>query len=64
MTELGGCTDKGVFYVRDSIYDGTSQEPTYNYGNGYSDRYSQRIRTRSYNWIKYLANHAYTVHRL
>ncbi len=63
MADLGGCTDRGVFYIRDSIYSGTSQEPTYNYGNGYSDRYSERIRTRSYNWIRYLANHAYTVHR-
>jgi hypothetical protein len=61
---LGGCTNQGIFYVRDSIYDGTADEPTYDYGGGYySDLYSKRIVERSYNWVKFLANHAYTVHR-
>ncbi len=60
---LGGCTNQGIFYVRDSIYDGGADEPTYTYGGGYSDKYSKRIVERSYNWVKFLANHAYTVHR-
>ncbi len=61
---LGGCSSQGIFYVRDSIYDGGVDEPTYNYGGGYySDKYSKRIIERTYNWVKFLANHAYTVHR-
>jgi len=63
--EVGECTDMGIFYVRDSIYDGTSEEPTYHYGGSYhySDRYSQRIIERTYDWVRHLGNHVYTVHR-
>ncbi len=65
MEEEGGCRDKGIFYVRDSIYDGGDEEPMYEYSEqyGFEDRYSQRIIQRSYDWVKYLGNHAYTVHR-
>ncbi len=65
MDDHGGCRDKGIFYVRDSIYDGTDEEPMYQYSEqyGFEDRYSERIIERSYDWVKYLANHAYTVHR-
>ena len=61
----GGCGNAGIFYVRDSIYDGGAEEKTYTYSTSpaYSDKYSKRIIKRSYNWVKYLANHAYTVHR-
>ncbi len=62
-TDLGGCTTQGIFYVRDSIYDGDSTELMYTYAPGFSERYSQRIITRSYNWVTYLANHVYTIHR-
>jgi hypothetical protein len=62
---LGGCRDHGMFYVRDSIYDGTAEEPTYHYGGSYhySDRYSERIIERTYDWVRHLGNHVYTVHR-
>ena len=65
MDELGGCTDRGVFYVRDSIYEGEDGEPTYSYGGPYpfTEKYSKRIIERTYNWVKFLANHAYTIHR-
>jgi hypothetical protein len=61
-----GCTRQGVFYVRDSIYDGEDEEPTYSYSSEYTfkKKYSKRIVLRSYNWVKYVGNHAYTVHRM
>lgn len=63
MEAQGGCRAAGIFYVRDSIYDGDDDEEMYEYGLGYSDRYSERVITHSYDWLKYLGNHAYTVHR-
>jgi hypothetical protein len=66
MAKLGGCTDKGVFYVRDSIYDGGAEEPMYSYSKKYTftKKYSKRIVLRSYNWVTYVSNHAYTIHRM
>jgi len=63
MADIGDCTDYGIFYVRDSIYDGTSEEEMYTYTSGFTERYSQRVIERSYNWVKYLGNHAYGIHR-
>lgn len=65
MQDEGGCDDSGVFYVRDSIYAGTSEELWYDYSDVYEfrERYSQRIIVREYDWVRYLANHAYSVHR-
>lgn len=67
MAENGGCSDYGVFYVRDSIYDGGTDEPYYDYSTAdvsiQKERYSKRIVELSYNWAKYLGNHTYTVHR-
>ncbi|MBN2358869.1 MAG: hypothetical protein JXR83_05405 [Deltaproteobacteria bacterium] len=63
MEAQGGCRGSGVFYVRDSIYDGGSDEPMYNYGSGYTDRYSDRVIMHEYEWVKYLGNHAYSMHR-
>ncbi len=63
MLAQGGCRQSGVFYVRDSISDGTEQEPYYNYGHNVTDRYSRRVTLHTYDWVKYLANHAYTVQR-
>ena len=65
MAAQRGCSNKGIFYVRDSIYDGGAEEKTYVYSTSpsYSEKYSKRIIKRSYNWVKYLGNHAYTVHR-
>jgi hypothetical protein len=63
MDRIGPCTDTGIFYVRDSIYDGGSDEQMYEYSDGFSEKYSKRIVERSYNWVKYLGNHAYSIHR-
>ena len=64
MLELGGCLDKGIFYVRDSIYDGEDDEPYYVYdGIPIQIKYSKRIIERTYNWVLYLANHGYAMHR-
>ena len=65
MEDEGGCREEGIFYVRDSIYDGGDDEPLYQYSEqyGFEEKYSQRIIQRSYDWVKYLGNHAYTVHR-
>lgn len=65
MEENGGCWDNGVFYVRDSIYDGGADEEIYNYGGDAdrSDKYSKRIKEHSYNWVRYLANHAFVIYR-
>ena len=62
MDEIGDCTSQGIFYVRDSIYEGEDDEETYDYG-GFTEKYSARIVERTYNWVKYLSNHAYAVHR-
>ncbi len=64
MDDLGGCRDRGVFYVRDSIYDGGNDEPTYTYSElyGVEAPYSRRITELSYNWLVYLGNHAYSLH--
>jgi hypothetical protein len=63
--EIGECTDAGIFYVRDSIYPGGDEEPVYYYGgpHPFAAKYSKRIIERTYNWVRFLANHAYTVHR-
>jgi hypothetical protein len=63
--EIGECTDMGIFYVRDSIYDGGDEEPVYHYGGPYpySAKYSKRIVERTYNWVKFLANHVYVIYR-
>jgi hypothetical protein len=60
---LGGCSDHGVFYVRDSIYDGGNDEPEHQYTANYSQKYSKRIVKLSYNWPRFLGNHSYTIHR-
>ncbi len=65
MEDNGGCSDQGIFYVRDSIYDGGIDEPMYSYSDDYNfeEKYSRRITELSYNWVVYLANHAYSVQR-
>ena len=67
ISAQGGCSKQGAFYVRDSIYDGTAEEPSYTYGGSssysFTKKYAKRIVLRSYNWVRYVANHAYTVQR-
>lgn len=65
IDEQGGCYDSGIFYVRDSIYEGNPDDIQYSYSDVYRFRepYSQRIITHSYDWVRFLSNHIYTVHR-
>lgn len=64
MKKLGGCSKKGAFFVRDSIYAGTKDDEPYTYGGGKSSgRYSRRIVKREYEWIWYLTNHITSVYR-
>ncbi len=60
----GGCWNKGVFYVRDSIYDGP-EDLMYDYvrtETGEEEPYSAKIVKKSYNWARFLGNHAYSVY--
>lgn len=64
MKKLGGCSKKGNFLVRDSIYPGSAKDEPYTYGGAKSNgRYSRRIIKREYEWIWYLANHVTSVYR-
>jgi hypothetical protein len=67
MDTQGGCSQSGVFYVRDSIYEGDSDEPDYDYSTAevtiQKEKYAERLIKLDYNWVKYLGNHTYTVHR-
>ena len=62
MANIGDCTNDGIFYVRDSIYEGGNDSDSYDYGR-FSEKYSERIVERTYNWVKFLGNHAYAIHR-
>ncbi len=65
IDKQGGCSTTGIFYVRDSIYSGENGDPIFSYSDeyNYTEPYSARIVEHSYDWAKYLGNHAYTVHR-
>ncbi|MBI2711723.1 MAG: hypothetical protein HYX41_02505 [Bdellovibrio sp.] len=56
----GGCSsDKGVFYIRDSIYPDEGG-PLYHYNLSVKDDvapYSKKIVFKEYDWLKYFANH-------
>lgn len=56
----GGCSAKGIFYVRDSIYSDTASPP-YDYDltqTGDEGPYAKTIVLHEYEWVKYMANHA------
>ena len=55
----GGCAGKGVFYVRDSIYE-DQDGPVYDYDpsrRGDEAPYSSSVILHEYEWLKYLSNH-------
>lgn len=54
-----GCSTKGVFYVRDSIYqDPTAPLYQYDLLNPAADRpYTKKVVLREYDWLIHLANH-------
>ncbi len=56
----GGCQQKGMFYVRDSLYSEVGG-PVYDYDLGVSGEelpYSRRIVLHEFDWLRYMANHA------
>lgn len=56
----GGCTsNKGVFYIRDSIYPDTNGEIYhYDLSNPEADSvYTKKIIFKEYDWLRYFANH-------
>ena len=64
MQNQNGCREKGVFLIRDSIYQGPN-DLMYDYNPNFTEDnapYSKRIVIKSYDWLKYLGNHAYSVH--
>ncbi len=65
IQEQGGCTGRGAFFVRDSIYTGTAAETDYTYTTDplVVEKYSRRIVMNEYDWARFLGNHAYALHR-
>ena len=59
LQRTNGCSQKGVFYVRDSIYrDPTGPVYHYDFANPAADKnYSKRIILREYDWLTHLSNH-------
>lgn len=56
----GGCSEKGVFYVRDSIYPNEDQ-PLYDYdldNEGEEEHLNAPVILRSFEWAEQLSNHA------
>lgn len=63
IAAAGGCKNRGVFYVRDSIYSDSS-EAVYDYDlgtKGEERNYSKRIILREYDWLRFVANHVIQV---
>lgn len=55
----GGCSEKGVFYVRDSIYPHPSM-PEYDYDpnrTGEEKHLNPEVILREYDWLRHLSNH-------
>ncbi|OUR97344.1 hypothetical protein A9Q84_13550 [Halobacteriovorax marinus] len=62
----GGCSGKGVFYVRDSIYPNESM-PLYDYDpatDGEEEHLNAPVILREYEWAEQLLNHAYQIYPL
>ena len=61
----GGCTsNRGVFYIRDSIYPDPSG-PVYHYDPArpqHDARYSKKIVFKEFDWLRYFANHITVVY--
>lgn len=55
----GGCSGRGVFLVRDSIY-GEDTQPVYDYDltrTGDEGHYSRLLVEHEYEWVQHMANH-------
>ena len=59
----GGCKNRGVFYVRDSLYN-DANGPAYDYDlakEGEERPLGKRVILREYEWLRYLSNHVIQV---
>lgn len=59
FTKAGGCSERGVFYVRDSIYP-TETMPLYDYDpkrSGEEKHLNSPVILREYDWLRHLSNH-------
>lgn len=59
----GGCKEKGVFYVRDSLYTDENGE-VYDYDRtqtGDEENYTKKVIQREYQWLKRFSNHLYQI---
>lgn len=64
LASNGGCREKGVFYVRDSIYSDPSM-PMYDYdlnNTGEETNLNAPVILREYEWAEHLINHAYQIY--
>ncbi len=64
LASSGGCRDKGVFYVRDSIYSDPDM-PLYDYdlnNTGEETNLNAPVILREYEWAEHLINHAYQIY--
>lgn len=62
--EIGGCSEKGVFYVRDSLYADESA-PKYDYDleqEGEETHLVKKTIFREYEWLRVLGNHVSQVY--
>jgi hypothetical protein len=62
--EVNGCKKNGVFYVRDSIYQG-DENLMYDYDlskTGEELPYAKKIIEHSYDWLLHLGNHTYVIY--
>jgi len=60
----GGCNNKGVFYVRDSIYPNPSM-PLYDYDlskDGEEKHLNAKVIVREYEWLRHTSNHAIQIY--
>ncbi len=60
----GGCSDKGIFYVRDSIYP-NSDMPVYDYDpakEGEEEFLNAKVIMREYEWLRHSSNHAFQIY--
>lgn len=63
LEQIGGCSEKGVFYVRDSITPDPLM-PIYDYDssqNGEEEHMNAPVIFREYEWIEVAGNHAYQI---
>lgn len=59
FAERAGCSRRGAFYVRDSLYSDPNA-PAYDYDpqkTGEESNYAYPVIYREYEWLEYLANH-------